>query len=76
MFLIVQHETAYAILEELAKAGKLEEPTVLGNSDDLHGYRSLISVPFNKAPKTGDNAMFLYKDSRGSQQTVEAFQTS
>ena len=44
MFLIVQHETAYAILEELAKAGKLEEPTVLRNSDDLHGCRSLISV--------------------------------
>jgi tetratricopeptide (TPR) repeat protein len=32
-------------------------------------------VQLNKAPKTKDDAMFLYKDSHGSQQTVEAFQT-
>jgi tetratricopeptide (TPR) repeat protein len=75
MFLIVHHETAYAILEALVKAGKLEEPAVLRDSDDLHGCRSLISVQLNKPPRTKEDAMFLYKDSRGSQQTVEAFQT-
>jgi hypothetical protein len=50
LFVIIQHETAYAILENLNHAGKLELPAVLSNPAELRSCRSLVSVMLAKHP--------------------------
>jgi tetratricopeptide (TPR) repeat protein len=73
LFVIVLHETAYAIFEALNRAGKLEFPAVLKNGADTRGCRSLVSVLLLKPPAIEDEAMSLYHTTPGSPQTVEAF---
>jgi hypothetical protein len=75
MFLILQHETAWALLGRLNQSGKLEVPPVLLGNGDERQFVRLLSLKLTNPPGPDDDAMYLFVKSgwRGNQETAAAF---
>lgn len=75
IFVIILHETAYAIFENLYKSGKLNMPDSLHNEEVKRDYSQLISVKLGEPPRLSDEAMalFIRNGWRGNREIVEKF---
>ncbi|MFX1534093.1 MAG: tetratricopeptide repeat protein [Promethearchaeota archaeon] len=75
IFVIIHHETAYAIFENLYKTGKLNIPDILLYESDKRDFSSLISIELGNPPSLSDEAMalFMRNNWRGNQEIVERF---
>ena len=75
IFLILLHETAYAIFGRLNRARQLEIPAILQADGNPRGIVDLISLKLGKPPGPDSDAMYLFVKTgwRGNAQTVAAF---
>jgi tetratricopeptide (TPR) repeat protein len=75
LFIILLHETAYAIFENLSLSGKLRFPAILRGQGEKKESVQLVSVMLVNPPQADDEAMYLFMKSgwRGNQQTIEKF---
>jgi hypothetical protein len=75
MFLILLHETAYALFANLHRAGQLDFPAILSSGGDAHDTVRLISLRLDKPPGPSEDAMYLFVKTgwRGNADTAAAF---
>src|SRR5579864_3344313 len=74
LFVILLHETAYALFENLSRSGKLPLPSVLNGVGETIGCRSVSSFLLNQPVGPKDEIEYLFERSgwRGDQKTVSA----
>ena len=74
LWVVLLHETAYAVFENLAASGSLAPPAVLMGKGDLHDCRTLVSFRLDKPLGPEDDIAQLFQDSGwvGNRATVEA----
>jgi len=77
-FVVVLHETAYAVFEDLHRAGKLDVPEVLLRGGDKREAVRLVSVALGEPPGPLDEAMALYMKAgwQGSEEAVAKFRAA
>lgn len=77
-FVVVLHETAYAVFEDLHRAGKLEVPPLLLGGGDKREAVRLVSVALGEPPGPLDGAMALYMRAgwHGSEEAVAKFRAA
>lgn len=77
LFIVILHETAYAVFEKLHKAGKLEVPGILIGEGEKDKTKAnlLISLGLQDPPTPLDEAMgvFMGNGWHGSPEAVEKF---
>jgi len=71
-FVVILHETAYAVFEDLHGAGRLDVPAVLLGGGDKRAAVRLVSVALGEPPGPLDEAMALYMKAgwHGSEEAV------
>ena len=74
-FLLLLHETAYAVFDTLSRSGALQIPKVLTGSGEMRDAVQLVSLVVGEPPGADDDAMYLFVKSgwRGNVQTVAKF---
>lgn len=74
LFVILLHETAYSVFENLSRSGKLQIPSVLQGKGDLSACRDVVSLRLEWPVTPQDEIEKLYADSgwRGDQATIDA----
>jgi hypothetical protein len=77
-FVVVLHETAYAVFEDLHRAGRLDVPEVLLRGGDKREAVRLVSVALGERPGPLDEAMALYMKAgwHGSEEAVVKFRAA
>jgi hypothetical protein len=75
MFLVLLHETAYAVFDDLSRSGELQIPKVLTGSGEMRDAVRLVSLAIAEPPGAEDDAMYtLIKNGwRGSAETAVKF---
>lgn len=75
MFLILGHETAYAIFGKMSHAGLLDVPPILIGQGESREFVRLLSLKLAGPPGPADDAMYLFIKSgwRGNADCVAAF---
>ena len=75
MFLVLLHETAYAVFDDLSRSGKLQIPKVLTGSGEMRDAVLLVSLAIARPPGADDDAMYsLIKNGwRGNAETAAKF---
>jgi tetratricopeptide (TPR) repeat protein len=73
LFVILLHETAYALFENLSRLGKLQLPSVLNGIGETAGCRSVSSFLLNQPVSPRDEIEYLFQKSgwRGDQKTID-----
>jgi len=74
LFVILLHETAYALFENLSRSGKLQLPPVLNGVGETVECRSVASLLLNQpvGPKEEIEHLFEKSGWRGDQKTIDA----
>jgi len=75
LFVIVLHETAYAVFERLHKSGKLQIPEILLHEDSKKNSIQLASLELDQPPSLTDEAMALFMKSgwHGNEEVIKKF---
>jgi len=75
LFVIVLHETAYAVFERLYKSGKLLIPEILLREDSKANSIQLASLQLDQPPSLTDEAMALFMKSgwHGNEEVIKKF---
>lgn len=75
LFVIVLHETAYAVFEKLYKSGKLPIPEILLHEDSKKNSFQLASLELEQPPSLTDEAMALFMRSgwHGNEEVIKKF---
>jgi len=74
LFVILLHETAYALFENLSRSGKLQLPSVLNGVGETVRCRSVASFLLNQPVSLKDEIEYFFGKSgwRGDQKTISA----
>lgn len=74
LFVILLHETAYALFENLSRSGKLQLPPILNGVGETVGCRSVSSFLLNEPVGPKDEIEYLFERSgwHGDQKTIDA----
>lgn len=75
LFVIVLHETAYAVFEKLYESGKLQIPEILLHEDSKKNSIQLTSLELEQPPSLIDEAMALFMRSgwHGNEEVIKKF---
>jgi len=75
LFVIVLHETAYAVFERLYESGKLQIPEILLHEDNKKNSIQLASLELEQPPSLTDEAMALFMKSgwHGNEEVIKKF---
>jgi len=75
LFVIVLHETAYAVFEKLYESGKLQVPEILLHGDSKKNSIQLTSLELELPPSLTDEAMALFMKSgwHGNEEVIKKF---
>jgi len=75
LFVIVLHETAYAVFEKLYESGKLQIPGILLHEDSKKKSIQLTSIELELPPSLTDEAMALFMKNgwHGNEEVVKKF---
>jgi hypothetical protein len=75
MFLVLLHETAYAVFDDLSRSGRVQIPQVLKGSGEMHDAVQLVSLAISEPPAADDDAMYLLVKNgwHGNAQTAAKF---
>jgi len=75
MFLVLLHETAYAVFDDLRHSGSVQIPEILTGSGDMRDAVQLVSLAIADPPAADDDAMYLLVKNgwRGNAETAAKF---